>query len=167
MRFQDCRLTAKQIGTPQAVLHMAEEGEPGRASAIGFRQVMNAQNAANHVLVDFHPKSDCDLLSDTGASPTRIPLHFEENSSRYFRFASTWWRCRRVEGFSTTAERSSRARRMKSTHRLAIIRSAELKFGARLRPRFRSRSWCRTSTDSATTLRNPPGFATRTTVTIK
>src|SRR5438270_10047387 len=36
-----------------------------------------------------------------------------ENNMRYFRFLSTLWRCSRVEGFRTMAERSTRAGRMK------------------------------------------------------
>src|SRR5215831_14302233 len=72
MRFQDGGLTPKQIATPQAVLGVAEEGEPGRTSAIRFRLVMLGQDPANNVLVDFDVESQCDLLRDTGASPTRI-----------------------------------------------------------------------------------------------
>ena len=50
-------------------------------------------------------------------------LCFGENSMRYFRLASTWWRCRRVEGFRTMAERRRRAGLMKSVHKPAMIRS--------------------------------------------
>src|SRR6516164_2047815 len=90
-----------------------------------------------------------------------------KTASDDFRLISRWCRCSRVEGFRTMAERRSRARRMKSVHTPAMKRSAACKLGARLRPRFRMSSCCRTSTDSASTLRGPPGFASRKTVTMK
>jgi len=34
---------------------------------------VNAQNTANHVLVNFNPESQSDLLSDARTAPTRIP----------------------------------------------------------------------------------------------
>ena len=52
MRSQDSGLAAKQIATPQAVLGVAEEGEPGGTSDIRFRPVMIGQDPANDVLVD-------------------------------------------------------------------------------------------------------------------
>ena len=47
-----------------------------------------------------------------------------------------------------------------------MMRSEARRFGARFRPRFRIRTWCRINTDSATTERIPPGRASRITVTI-
>jgi len=49
---QRCRLAPEQIHTPEAVFHVAEEGEPGWASRMRFRPVMNAEDPANHILVD-------------------------------------------------------------------------------------------------------------------
>ena len=54
---------------PQTVLHVTKEGEPGRASRIRFRPVMNAQDTANHILVDFNAESQGDLLGDSGTTP--------------------------------------------------------------------------------------------------
>src|SRR5215471_20955791 len=51
-------------------------------------------------------------------------------------------------------------------HKPAIMRSKDRRLGARLRPRFRMRAWCRIKTDSATTARTPPGCALRMMVTI-
>ena len=45
--------------------------------------------------------------------------------------------------------------------------SEHRKWGARLRPRLRMSSWCRTSTDSATTERSPRGLVSRARMTIR
>src|SRR5215475_2762734 len=60
-----------------------------------------------------------------------------ENNVWYFRLRSTLWRRNRVEGFKTMAERTTRAGRMNTVHRLAMIRSVARRLGARLRPRLR------------------------------
>src|SRR5262245_29572398 len=53
---------------------------------------------------------------------------------------------------------------MTSAHSPATTRSEKRRLGDRFRDRFRIRSWCLTSTDSATTERAPPGPASRETV---
>ena len=161
MRTQGCGLASEPIAAPQAVLHMAEKAEPRGTSGIRFWPVMSAQDTANYVLVYFHPEGQRDLLSDSGTAPVGIPpLHFHHGvdeffrrslgtrttagfwrkQRRYFRLVSSLCRCSSVEGLRTMAERKTRARRMKSMHPPAIIRSAELRLGARLRLRFRIRS---------------------------
>src|SRR5262245_18264136 len=42
-----------------------------------------------------------------------------------------------------------------------MMRSESRRFGARFRPRFRIRTWCRIKMDSATTERSPPGRPSR------
>jgi len=53
---------------------------------------------------------------------------------RYFRLRSTLWRCSRVQGFKTMAERRTRAGRMNSLHKPAMIRSVARRSGARFAP---------------------------------
>src|SRR5215471_8440201 len=120
---------------------------------------MNAQHTADNVLIDLHAESQRDLLGNAGTTPAGItPFHCHdgldevfvgslrarptavprgENNMRYFRLRSTLWRCSRVEGFRTMEERRTRAGRMNSVHRPAMIRSAARRLGARLRPRLR------------------------------
>ena len=93
-------------------------------------------------------------------------MRLGENNVRYFRWISIWWKCIRVDGLRTMADLRTRAGRMRRVHQPAIIRSETRRFGARLRPRFRISSWCRTNIDSATTDRKPPGLESRTKVTI-
>jgi hypothetical protein len=59
------RLAPEQIHTLEAVFHVAEEREPGWASRIRFRPVMNAEDTANHILVDGNAKSQRDLQGDS------------------------------------------------------------------------------------------------------
>src|SRR4029077_3989022 len=68
---------------------------------------------------------------------------------------------KRVEGFSTIAERIRRAGRMQRAHNPATRRSEKHRLGDRCRERLRIRSWCLTRTDSATTERVPPGPKSR------
>jgi hypothetical protein len=71
MCSQGCGFTSEQIAAPQTVLHVTEECEPGW-SRIGFRAVMNAQDTANNILVDFNAESQRHLLRDSGATPVGI-----------------------------------------------------------------------------------------------
>src|SRR6516164_5799086 len=57
-----------------------------------------------------------------------------ENNMRYFRLHSRLWRCSRVEGFRTMAERRTRAGRMNSVHKPATIRSVARRLGRTLAP---------------------------------
>ena len=66
--LQRCGFTSEQIAAPQTVLHVAKEYEPRRASRIRFRRVMNAQDTANNIPVDFNAESQRDLLGDAGAT---------------------------------------------------------------------------------------------------
>jgi hypothetical protein len=86
MRFQSGRFTSEQVAAPQAVSHVAEKGEPRGTGGDRFRAVMNAQDTADHVLVYFDPESQCDLLSDARAAPTRIlSFHLEDGIDQLFR----------------------------------------------------------------------------------
>ena len=133
-----------------------EEREPGWASRVRFRPVMNAQDTANSILVDFNAASQRDLLGDSGTTPVGItPLHFnycvdefsirsfrarltpalgrKQQNKRYFRCANMRSRSSSVDGFNTIAQRKTRAGFMKRTHNRRMKRSAALRLGARLR----------------------------------
>jgi hypothetical protein len=73
VRTQRCRLAPEQVHTPEAVFHVAEERQPGWASRIQFRPVMNVEDAANHILVDCNAESQPDLLGDAGTTSVEIP----------------------------------------------------------------------------------------------
>ena len=90
MCSQRCGFTSEQIAAPQTVLDVAEEPEPGWASRIRFRPVMNAQDTANNIPVDCNAESQRDLLGNSGAAPVEItPFQFndcvDEFSMRSFR----------------------------------------------------------------------------------
>ena len=95
------------------ILHVAEKRKPGRASRISFRSVVNAQDAANNILVDLDAESQRDLLSNARTAPAGIAplrcnnsvnevffgptgpgrcLRWGENNKQYFHFLSTLWR---------------------------------------------------------------------------
>src|SRR5215470_8500571 len=82
---QRCRLAPEQIHTPEAVLHLAEERQPGWASRIRFRPVRNAEDTANHILVDGNAESQGDLLGDAGTTPVEItPFQFNDGVDELF-----------------------------------------------------------------------------------
>ncbi len=82
---QRCRLAPAQIHTPEAVFHVAEERETAWASRIRFRPVMNAEDVANHILVDCNAESQRDLLGDSGTTPVEItPFQFNDCVDEFF-----------------------------------------------------------------------------------
>lgn len=187
MGRQRCRFAPKQITTPQAVLQMTEKRQP-RWAGIRVRPVVNAQDSANYVLIDLDAKSQSNLLGDSRQpqpglrrfiSATAVMSSLlgpfgpgrrrtlDENNRRYFLFRRRSWRCNSVDGFKVTADRMSRARRMKRAQKPTMIRSSERRFGARFRLRLRIWSWCLIRIDSATTDRMPPGRVSRAIVTTK
>jgi hypothetical protein len=87
---------------------------------------VSGENPSDNVLIDLDGESRGNLLSDPWTAPAGIALlcldngfnEFfagafwagpsfapDEKSSRYFRFFRVWWSFKRVEGFSTVAER--------------------------------------------------------------
>src|SRR5215831_4980524 len=187
MGCQRCRFAAEQITTPQAVLHMAEKCQP-RWAGIRVRPVVKTQDSANYVLIDLDAKSQSTLLGDSRIAPAGIPPFPLNNSSDEFLTRSLRSRAtpnlrreqqavlylsqkimemHRVDGFRVTADRMSRARRMKRAEKPTMIRSSERRFGARFRLRLRIWSWCLIRIDSATTDRMPPGRVSRAIVTTK
>ena len=172
----------EHIETPEAVLQVSNEGQPGWTPGILFRSVVTGENPSNHVFVDGDAESQGNLLSMRGqpqvgsrcfigttASRSSwlgplgpgLSLRWDEKSRRYFRFLKAWWRLKRVEGLRTMAERIRRAGRMRRAHKPATRRSEVRRFGDRCRERLRIKSCCLTRTDSATTERMPPGPQSR------
>src|SRR5262249_58774007 len=104
----------------------------GRPRRVWFRLIPSGENAPHHILVDGNPERQaiwCAIrghpqvgfrrfLSTTAAMTSWVgpfgPGFFRtwgENRRRYFRFVSARGRLNSVEGFSTIAERISRAGR--------------------------------------------------------
>jgi hypothetical protein len=149
---------------------------------------MRRKNPTDDILISYTEGQD-DLPGNSRTSPTRdyaasfsvtarirsglgpfgpgFALCFGENSSRYFRCTSARWKFNRVDGFTTTADRTSRLGGTSRAHNPVISRSATRRLGERCRERFRIRSCCLTRTDSATTERAPPGPASRAIVVMR
>jgi len=70
---QDGRFAAKQIETPQTVLRVPEDREPGRPWRVGSLLISNGQNAPHHILVNGNPEGQGDLLRDPWTTPRGIP----------------------------------------------------------------------------------------------
>jgi hypothetical protein len=114
----------------------APRGQP----QLGFRCFMSTTTA---------------MTSGLGPLGPGFAGRFDETTRRYFR-TSARNRFNSVDGLKTIAERINRPWRIKERTRPPTTRSAERRVGDRFRDRFRIRSWCLTSTDSATTARVPP-----------
>src|SRR6267142_2500455 len=52
VRAEDGRFAPKQIKTPQTVLRVTKDCEPGRPRRVWFRLVPSSQNASHHILAD-------------------------------------------------------------------------------------------------------------------
>jgi hypothetical protein len=111
---------------------------------------MFGEYASHNILVDLDTEYEGDLLSDAPAAEARVPpFHFDDRCNQFwarpFRaaLASPSWRKEQavfaihVDGFSTMAERSRRAGRIRPAQRLAMMRSIGLRFGALARDRLR------------------------------
>src|SRR5215831_20661118 len=64
IRSQDDRFASKQVETPQAVLRMADEREPGRTTFRRHRVVILGKNPPNHILINGGTEGQIDLFGD-------------------------------------------------------------------------------------------------------
>ena len=79
MCAQDGRFASKQIETPQTVLRVTEDREPGWPIRVWCRSAPHGENAPHHILVDGNTEGQGDLLSDPGTTPGRIPpFHIDD-----------------------------------------------------------------------------------------
>jgi hypothetical protein len=170
------------INRSSTYYRVAEKRKPARTSPrIRFRPVRNTRQTANHVLVDLDAESQRDLLSAAGTAPVGI-TRFHGNGGVDEGFVRSLG-----AGPPPTLGRKQHAVVSLPQHTVQMQQSGRLpndggtenasrahvkgtqaglgpigarRLGARLRARLR------TSADSATTERSPPGFAGRATVTI-
>ena len=76
---QHGRFAPEQIHAPEAVSHVAQEGQPGGTAGVLSRQIVMGENSANYVFVDLDVEHQGDLLSDSRAAPIGITsLHFDD-----------------------------------------------------------------------------------------
>src|SRR5215813_2536356 len=81
---QPRRFAPEQIDTPEAVLQVAQEGQPRRAANVRFGSVVGGENAPNHVLIDLEAEGQGDLLRDSRTAPTGITLfHFDNRFNEF------------------------------------------------------------------------------------
>jgi hypothetical protein len=90
---QGGRFAPEQIYTPEAVFHVAQEGQSRWTAGVVFRAVMSGEDTANHVLVDLDSKSQSNLLGDSGTSPSGIALLHLDNGFNQILTWSCWAGC--------------------------------------------------------------------------
>ena len=80
MAAQQDRFDTEQIDAPQAVLGVANEGQPGWTVGSGMvRTVVPGEHAAHDIFVDLYAKGVSDLLGDAKAAEHRIaPFHLHD-----------------------------------------------------------------------------------------
>ena len=84
------RFAPEQIYTPEAVPHVANEGQPGWTTGVLFRPIVAGENPSNNVFVDGDVESQGNLLSDSRAAPGGIALLHLDNSVDEFFVGSVW-----------------------------------------------------------------------------
>ena len=72
MASQDDLFNAKQIDTPDAVLRLSDQGQPGRTIGMRLGSRVYGQHAARDTFVDLDAKSVSDLLGDADTTEFRI-----------------------------------------------------------------------------------------------
>src|SRR6266550_8807573 len=71
--------------TPEAVLQVSNEGQPGWTPGILFRSVVTGENPSNHVFVDGDVESQGHLLSNSRTAPGGIALlHLDNGFQEFF-----------------------------------------------------------------------------------
>src|SRR6516225_2538688 len=74
----------KQIYTPEAVFHLAQESQPGGTTGGLSWLVVIGENPSNHVLVDLDVERQGHLLCDSRTAPVGItPLHFDDRIDEF------------------------------------------------------------------------------------
>jgi hypothetical protein len=80
------RFTSEQIDTPQAVLHVSDEREPGWSLSSGGRSEVPSEDAAHDVLVDLDAERMSHLLGNSRTPESRIAaLYFEDRRDEFLR----------------------------------------------------------------------------------
>ena len=82
---QGGRFAPEQIDTPEAIFHMAQEGQPRWTAGVLFRPIVTGENPSNHVFVDWDVESQGDLLSNSRTAPGGIAqLHLDDGFNEFF-----------------------------------------------------------------------------------
>ena len=84
------RFAPEHIETPEAVLQVSKEGQPGWTPGVGFRSVVTGENPSNHVFVDGDVESQGNLLSNSRTAPGGIALLHLDNGFKEFFVGSFW-----------------------------------------------------------------------------
>ena len=81
-------LASEEVHTPQAALHMPQEGQPRRPAGAGFRSVVLGKNASDHILVNFNVEGLGDNQSDSRAAEAWVSaLQLDDGVNQLFRRA--------------------------------------------------------------------------------
>ena len=79
------RFAPEQIDTPETVLQVSNEGQPGWTTGVLFRSVVTGENPSNHVFVDGDVESQGNLLRDSRTAPGGIALlHLDDGFNEFF-----------------------------------------------------------------------------------
>src|SRR5271157_1757544 len=81
--FEQNRLTAKEIDTPEAVSSLPDDGEPGGTIAAWRRSVVLNEDAPDDILVDLEAECAGDLLGNFTAAQTWVaPFHLDHRCNQ-------------------------------------------------------------------------------------
>ena len=87
---QRSRFPQAQIQTPEAIFHVANESQPGRATGVLSWPIVTGENPANNVFVDGDVESQGNLLSNPRTAPGWIALlHLNDGFDEFF--AGPFW----------------------------------------------------------------------------
>jgi hypothetical protein len=84
MAAQEDRFAAKQIDTPQAVLHMSDKAQPRGTISSCSGSIMPREHTADDVFVDIDAKGPRNLLGDAGtANPGIATLELNDRVDEF------------------------------------------------------------------------------------
>ena len=81
---QPHRFAPEQVHTPETVLQVSNQGQPGRTASVWFGSVVAGENAPNNVLIDLHAERQSDLMRDSRTAPGWIAIpHLDHGSNQF------------------------------------------------------------------------------------
>jgi hypothetical protein len=90
MGSQGSRFTPEQIETPEAVLQVSNEGQPGWTTGTRFGPIMTGENPSHNVLIDLDIESQGNQLSNPRTASAGIALLCLNDGLNEF-FAGPFW----------------------------------------------------------------------------
>ena len=84
------RFAPEQVQTPETVLQVSNQGQPGGTASLRFQSIVAGEDAPNNVFIDLNAERQGDLLRDSRTPPGWIALLHLDHGFNQFVAGSLW-----------------------------------------------------------------------------